>query len=340
MGIVAAVVLHAGAGARLERLGVRHFPRRDEIAAANFGALEPELACQPVHQPLHGEGGLRIAGAAHRRHRGLVGGGDRDLHRQRGKHIGPAHHRRRVVGNVDVLQRVSAEIVQQAAADAQQPRLRIDRDVDGPILIALLRGVGEMLTPVLDPFDRALEEPGGRDDGNVFGIDAELGAEPAADVRGRHPQPALVEPHERGQRLEQVMRFLRRGPYRHAVIGGTPLRKNSAALDRMPRTAMLPKLFVHDMRSLAESRLRIAIGDLVGRDDVGIELAANRRRTGIGRLAAVGDGRKHIVIDSNQRRGVLGDIAVVGNDDGDRLADIRYFTVGESERPEPLERRA
>ncbi len=80
--IVAAVVLHGGAGARLERLGVGHLLGRDEIAAAQLGAVEAELARHAIHHPLHREGGLRIAGAADRGDRRLVGGGDRHVHRQ------------------------------------------------------------------------------------------------------------------------------------------------------------------------------------------------------------------------------------------------------------------
>src|SRR5262249_13899983 len=55
-GIVAAVVADAGARARLERLGVGHLLRRDEIAAAYLRALQAQLARQAVHQPFHGEG--------------------------------------------------------------------------------------------------------------------------------------------------------------------------------------------------------------------------------------------------------------------------------------------
>src|SRR5262249_61301762 len=50
--IVAAVILHDGAGARLERLGVGHFLRRDKVAAAHLGAIEAEFARDAVHQPL------------------------------------------------------------------------------------------------------------------------------------------------------------------------------------------------------------------------------------------------------------------------------------------------
>jgi hypothetical protein len=62
----------------------------------------------------------------------------------------------------------------------------------------------------------------------------------AADIGRRHAQRALVETQEERQRLEQVMRLLRRGPHRHRLLAVAPLRHNTAALDRMAAAAMLP----------------------------------------------------------------------------------------------------
>ena len=211
-GIVAAVILHGRAGARFQRLGVGHLLGRDEVAPAQLGAVDTQLARHPVHHPLHRERRLRIAGAADRGDRRLVGGGDRDVHLQRRHDVGAAHHRGGIVRDVDVLQRVGADVVDQVAAHAQNLAVGVDRDVDRPVLIALLRRIGEVLAPVLDPFDRAPRELGGRDHRDVFGIDAQLRPETAADVGRRHPQPALVEAEQRGERLEQIMRLLRRGP--------------------------------------------------------------------------------------------------------------------------------
>ena len=101
--IVAAVVFHRRAGARLQRLLVRHLARRDEIAPPHLGAVELHLARDQIEQPLHRERRLRIAGAAHRRHRRLVAHGDGDFDREPRHDVGPAHGRRRVVGNVRVL---------------------------------------------------------------------------------------------------------------------------------------------------------------------------------------------------------------------------------------------
>ena len=212
--IVAAVVLHRRAGARLQRLGVGHLLGGDEIAPPHLGAVELQLARDAVHHPLHRERGLRIAGAADRGHRRLVGGGDDHVHVQRRHDVGPAHHRRRVERDVDVLQREGADVVHQVAADAEHLGVGADRDVDRPVLVALLRGVGEVLAAVLDPFDRALEQLRRRDHGDVFGIDAELRAEAAADLRRDHAQLRLVDVEQRGDRLEQVVRLLGRGPDR------------------------------------------------------------------------------------------------------------------------------
>ena len=217
----------------------------------------------------------------------------------------------------------------QLAADAQKPRIGVDRDVDRPILVALLGRIGEMLAAVLDPFDRAPEELGGGDHRNVLRIYAKLGAETAADIRRRHAQPALVEIEQRGQRLEKIVRLLGRGPHRHHVIA--PLRENAAAFDRMRGAAVLPELFVEDMRGLVEGRLGIAKGNLVGGGDIGVELAPDRGCGGRNRRAAIRDGGKHVVVDGDERGRVLRDIAVDGENERDGLADIGCLAVGERE---------
>ena len=57
---------------------VRHFVGGDQVAAAHLGAIESQLARHAVEQTFHDERALRVPGAAHRRHRHLVG--ERELH--------------------------------------------------------------------------------------------------------------------------------------------------------------------------------------------------------------------------------------------------------------------
>ena len=70
----------------------------------------------------------------------------------------------------------------QPAADTQEPGIGVDRDLDRPVLVPFLGGVGEVLAPILDPFDRAPEQLGGRDHRDVFGVHAKLGTEATADI--------------------------------------------------------------------------------------------------------------------------------------------------------------
>ena len=79
-GKVAAVERDRRARARLQRRGVGNFLGRHEIAAPHLGAIEIKFAGDPVEHALHRKCALRVAGAAHRHGRHLVGFDD--LHRQ------------------------------------------------------------------------------------------------------------------------------------------------------------------------------------------------------------------------------------------------------------------
>ena len=108
----------------------------------------------------------------------------------------------------------------------------------------------------------------------------------------------------------------------------------------MAGAAMLPQVLVQDVRGLGEGGVDVAKRDLVGDDLVGGEFAAHRRRAlGIGR-PAIGRRRQHVVIDRDQGRGVLGDVAIGGDHDRNGLADERHFAVRQRERPTLVEPRA
>ena len=156
----------------------------------------------------------------------------------------------------------------QSAADPVELRIRVHPDIQHPVLVTLLGGVGEMLAPVLDPFDRPLNEFCSGNDGDIFGVNAKLGTKAAADVGSCHPQAAFVEIEQRSQRLEQIVRLLGRSPNGHGAVA--PFGENAAAFDRMRAAAMLPKLLVKNVGSAGEGGLDIAIGDLVGGRDIAV----------------------------------------------------------------------
>jgi hypothetical protein len=92
--------------------------------------------------------------------------------------------------------------VDQASAQPQHLRVGIDRDVDRPVLITLLRRIGEMFAAILDPFHRLPQKLGGRDNGYVFRIHAQLRTETAAHLRCLHTQPVFVKIQQRSDGLE------------------------------------------------------------------------------------------------------------------------------------------
>ena len=225
----------------------------------------------------------------------------------------------------------------QLAAHAEHLGVGVDRDLQVPVLVALVDRIGEIFAAVLGPFDRPAEQLRCRHHGDVLGIDAELGAETAADVGGDDAK-ALVEVHQRGQRLLKIVRLLGRGVHRDAAVGLAQLGEQPARFDRMRRAAVLPQLLLEHMRGLGERRVDVAERHLVGGDDIGGELAADRR--GILRGSHVGDERQGLVVHRDLRRGVLGDVAVVRHHHRHGFADVTDFAVGQRERPGLVERHA
>ena len=336
--IVAAVVCDRCARAALERALIRHLLRRDQIAPPHFGAIELELPCHAIHQPLDGERRLRIARAAHRRHRRLVGVRDHRLHGQRGDVIRTWNGRRGIVRQVDVLQRISALVVEQLAAHRENARVLVDRDLEGPILIALLDSGDEMLAPVLDPFQRPFQELRRGRDRDIFRIDAKLGAEAAADIGRRHAQPILVDDEIGAQVLVEIVRFLGRSPHRDAAARRLVLRDEPARLDRMTRSPMLKQLLAIDMRRGPERGVGIAIGHAMRGDDVRGQIAPGCARAGERGIAGIDHRGKDFVIHVDQRDGILGDIAVPRDYERDWLADKRNLARAERIGPQRLAR--
>ena len=148
-----------------------------------------------------------------------------------------------------------------------------------PILIAFLDRGDEMLAPVLDPFQRSLQQLRRRGHRDILGIDAELGAEAAADIGRRHAQPVLVDAEIGAEILVEIVRLLGRGPDRDAVARRLVLRDDAARLDRMARAAMLQQLLAVDVLGRPERRVRVAIRHAVRGDDVRGKIAPRRART-------------------------------------------------------------
>src|SRR4029077_672585 len=158
---IAAVEGNRRAGARLERRDIWDLVRRHEIAPPHFGPIEVQLACNTVEYALHGKLRFGIAGAANRHGRDLVGLDHQHPQIESGQDIGPRYAGGGVVRQVKTLRRISALVVGELAAQTEDASFTVECDFEVPVLVALLHRRQKVLTPVFNPFDRALQTQSG-----------------------------------------------------------------------------------------------------------------------------------------------------------------------------------
>ena len=101
---------------------------------------------------------------------------------------------------------------------------------------------------------------------------------------------------------------------------------------------MLTQLDLHHCVGVLERLHRIAVGNLELLEKLDGIGETGKRRLRVKRLAAIDQGRQLLVIDIDQRGGILGDRARMRDDHDERFADIAGFRLRQNEghclRPE------
>ena len=105
----------------------------------------------------------------------------------------------------------------------------------------------------------------------------------------------------------------------------------------MRATAALDDFFLEHMRGILESLVDLAVTDFVTGDNIRFEFRAHARVRRLFAQSAVDRRLQNVIGHVNERRGVFSDIAVVAKHDGDRLADIGDFGIGERKGPDQIE---
>ena len=323
--VVAAVVRDRPAVAEDDADFVGELLGLDEVAAAHLGPVEAHLGRDEIHHALHREHGLRAAGAAHGRARGLVGVGDDEIEIVGRQHVGSGNGGRRDPRQHEAPGNVGAVVVHEAAAQAEQPRVLVDGDLQIPPLVAFLMRDQEILAPVLHPLHRPPERDARGSDRTVLAIVGALRAEAAADVGRDHTHLRIAEIEHVHERALQSMRALA-GDVRGELLGRrVPVDHETAALDEEGSATMLEQALPEHVRGLAERLVDVAVFHRHARDDV----VGSARVRGDGRGF---DGRPHVghrgqdlVVDLDEAGRILRDIAAVGDDDGDWLADDAHL---------------
>ena len=327
--VVAAIQHDLDAAAGAHRRRVRHALGGDEVAAADLGTVETQFARGAVEQALHGEHALRLAGAADRGDRDLVGDGGADRHAEGRHHVGKRHGGDGALRHVDAAGGPGAVIVHQLAADAQNATVRVGGELDVPVLVAFLGGGGEVFEAVLDPFDGTAEVPGGEGHHRLLRVEDQLGAEAAADIGRDHAELRLAEAEHVAEQALGGVRGLGGGPDGQPVLRRVGRGDDAAAFHRVAAAAVDPELFAEAVRGGGEGGVDRAVFHGHLGDEVGGRVAVGARGAGLQGVAAVGGGGQRVVFHLDQARGVLGDVAVVGQHDGDGFADEDDLMFGE-----------
>ena len=329
LGIIAAVVGDGPAVAEHDADLVGHLLRLDEIAAADFGAVDAELLRDEVHHAFHREHGLGAARAAHGRARGLVGVHDSEIEIVGRQHVGAGHGRRCNPRQHEAPRDVGPVVMHEAALEAEQLAVVVDGYREIPPLVALLMGDVEIFAAVLDPFHRTTEGLRGRCHCTVLAIERALGAEAAADFRRDDADLIVAEFQHVHERALQAVRALAGDVCGERARHLVEARDEAARLDEERAAAMLEDAILEDVRGLGEGRVDVAVLHRHPRDDV-VGGADVRGQLGVVEgIADIGDGLQHVPVYLDETSRILCNIAAVGEHHGDGLADDAGLVLGQ-----------
>src|SRR5262249_30279893 len=154
-----------------------------------------------------------------------------------------------------------AGVVRERAAHTENTRLGVDRDLDVPVLVALLLCGEKVLVPVLDPLDRAAHGEGRGGERAILGVEAALRPEAAADVR-RDDAQLMIRPFQQVEQHALVAVWSLRGDVNGERVAGRVRHCDHAAAFHEERpTAMLKDLLTEYVRGLREGYIRVANTD-------------------------------------------------------------------------------
>ena len=242
--------------------------------------------------------------------------------------IGPRQHGSGEIGHRHrVGAHIGALIVKDLVVDRENAPVAIDRGAHAMLLLARMIGGDQMLAAILDPFDRPLQAQRGDADQHVLRIDLAANAEAAADMPFKKVHRRRTAAEHARDLVPVPMRHLGGAVQFEHVAGGVIARDRAARLERHARMAA-------DRQRCLDHRMRAAESGV----DLAIALAHDRRLGGSAglefarRFVGLQNGRQFLDVERDELGRVLGEIGIVREHGGDRLADITHKSVGE----EPL----
>ncbi len=156
-----------------------------------------------------------------------------------------------------------------------------------------------------------------------------LDPEPAADIGRDAAHPRLGKAQHMRRLAPHPVHDLGRRPDRHRIGAAVVFGDDAPAFHRHRGVAVMDKAAFQAMRRGGERGLDIAFADRELADLVAAEVLVKQHGVGRDRALRVDDRGQRVEVERDEFGGVLGGVAAVGDDDGDRLADKPHLVVGE-----------
>ena len=205
--------------------------------------------------------------------------------------------------------------------------------VDGqPCPVQLVPGLGagqQVFLAVLDPDHALLGVFRQHGEHDLLAVHIGLGAEPATHVRHADHDVLAVPVGHRADRVAHHVRHLGRGVHLDASASGVVIGEHAATFQRHRTVALHPVGALHDVGGCLESLIGSAELVLQTSGLVVRQMTEQRGAVRIERGGSIGQHRQHLVGHDDALGCVLGDVAVAGDDHGDRLADVVHTVDGE-----------
>ncbi len=217
-----------------------------------------------------------------------------------------------------------AVVREDLGADREDLPLAGRCDLTDHHVVAGEAGAHQVLAAVLHPLDRLARDEGRDDRADVPGIDGHLVAEPAADVRGDHPDLVFGQTRDEGVEGAVGVRRLARRPQRELAGDPVVVGHGTAGFHRRRVHPGIDHLLPGDHVGLRERGFggggvpglpveAVVVG-------LALEVGADHRGLGCEGATDVDDRIEDVVLDVDEFEGVAGGVPVLGDDEGDLLA--------------------
>ena len=227
------------------------------------------------------------------------------------------------------IDRVGPHVADDVGAQAQDVALLIHRDLRIDGLVKRLARRGKVLHAIARPLHRPAKIASHGANQNFLGIERALAAKTSAHVRSDDAHAIAGNAQDAHQRIAHDARASRRRMQGERAAASVVLRQAGAVFDRHRGLAVKPQARAHRDRRVAHHGIDITAAKLSFDQHVGAcRLMEQRRAVGC-RLTRIDQRGQRRILDLDQLRRILCDVATLRDHGHDGLAHESHLASGE-----------